>query len=123
MIQKKNQQTSLFKELLDTYSQEDLMVHYLDVPSLPYGVFNNPFRIDNNPSCTVGWYNGKLYFTDWSIESKPKKWGIVGVAGLRYGITSLTESSFLSEDKFTLIIETMLTELRNAKITPKIQNP
>ena len=79
--------------------------------------FCNPFRTDNNPSCTLTWYKGRLLFKDWALGYS---WDIVGVAGIKLGIISPIEDSSNMNSKYYYIIEKMYTELLNGANLPKI---
>lgn len=103
-------------KILDYIAEEDIMAHYLGEP-LSNSTFCNPFRQDSHPSCTVSMYNGKLTFKDWSLN---KSYSIVGVAGLRFGIISLLDDTYIDDVLYYQIVDRMYTELVKGKELPKL---
>jgi hypothetical protein len=58
------------KDLLTTYSQEDIFkIVFKEYPDLDI-LYLSPFREDNHPNCFFDWYKGKLYFKDFA--DKPR---------------------------------------------------
>lgn len=57
--------------ILKYLSQREIFEHFLNIEVQTEEKFCSPLRYDNHPTCNFNWYNGKLWFRDWS-ESKPK---------------------------------------------------
>lgn len=55
--------------ILKYLSQEDIFSHFLNVKVELNTYFCSPLRTDNNPTCNFNWFNGKLWFRDWSKPS------------------------------------------------------
>lgn len=93
--------------LLEYYNEEDIMMYY----KIPISSsFCNPYRIDNNPSCTVGYVNNRLYFTDWTFQ---KSYNIVGVACLFYELIEFGED--IEEELYQYALQMMYKDLIKSK--------
>lgn len=57
--------------ILANVSQEEIFEHYLNIKVQLNILFTSPLRSDEHPTCNFSWYNGVLYFRDWS-EPRPK---------------------------------------------------
>lgn len=65
-------QPDITKEfILANVSQEEIFEHYLQIPVRTGVFFCSPLREDKHPTCNFNWFNGILFYRDWS-ESKPK---------------------------------------------------
>jgi hypothetical protein len=107
----------LLEEIKEYYTEKQIMEAYLGRFPLN-SVSHNPFRVDNNPSCTLSWYKGELLFRDWTIGYT---WDIVGVAGLKFDILSPLEDPFVTiKGKYYLIVNKMYDELVKGKEIAKL---
>lgn len=105
------------RELIESYYSQEELMEYFGIP-LESSSFSNPFREDNNPSCTCYWYNDNLYFKDWT-KYFYGTW--VEVAGLYFGFMTV-ESSYRSIETYHKILEATYNALiRNKELTPKRQ--
>lgn len=55
--------------ILERIRQEEIFQFYLEIPIDLDFQFRSPLRTDENPTCSMGYFGGKLLFRDWS-ESK-----------------------------------------------------
>lgn len=92
--------------ILNKYSQEELMEHYLGVPLIINRAFSNPFRLDLNPSCSLYYKNNTLYFYD-HVHYFSGNW--LSVAALRYELITILDNaklnSFIYQETLNLIYE------------------
>ena len=80
--------------------------------------FNNPFRVDSDPSCTLMWYKNRLLLKDWALGIS---WGIVDVAALKYGYLQPQDNPYEAlKGKYSTVVEKMHQELIWGKNLPKI---
>lgn len=54
------------KFVLSKTTQEEIFSTYLGIKVDIDYMFCNPLRVDNKPTCTMAYFNGKLLFRDWS---------------------------------------------------------
>jgi len=54
------------ESVLARIRQEEIFQHYLEVPIDLHFSFCSPLRQDNEPTCSMGYFGGKLLFRDWS---------------------------------------------------------
>jgi hypothetical protein len=57
--------------ILKYLSQEEIFAHFLNIDVKINDLFCSPLRQDDHPTCNFNWFNGKLWFRDWS-EASPK---------------------------------------------------
>ena len=118
VFQAKTSHSNLLEEILQYFTEEQVMEIYLGrSPSTT--LFCNPFRVDNNPSCSLNWYKGKLILKDWSLGWE---YSLVDVAGLKFGLIDPFEDTRKATGKYSLIVYKMYEELVKGKELPKIEN-
>lgn len=102
--------------ILSYYTEKDIMEFYGLKTDCK---FNNPFRQDNNPSCSCSLYNNKFIFKDWTDG---KSFTIIGVAGLYYGLLDYDNNDYynISSYLYDAIITLMYEDLVEGKSLPKL---
>jgi len=107
---------SKFQEVLQYFTEEDIMLFY-GIESSSYKRYCNVFRIDITPSCTCSWYKGKLIFKDWATN---KAYSVIGVAALKYGLLTSSDDDYIPDEMYQAVVDKMYSELVEGKTLAKI---
>jgi len=63
--------------ILSRVSQEEIFQHYMGRPLNLATRFRSPLRNDKNPTCSMAYFGGRLYYRDWSMPEALDVFGFV----------------------------------------------